>query len=241
MNQVRAEKLLAMWERGDGERVTRKALALLATADPGASENELADLPIGSRDAALLDLRERLFGAHFTGRTSCPACAEQIELTFEADELRRTAARDAAFSMRIGEYDVALRLPSTIDLEAIEESRDIASARAALFSRCVTSVDRDGQTASADHLPADAIDVVAARMSELDPQADVAFDVDCPTCAYAWREPFDVVTFLWHELDAAARHLLADVHRLALAYGWSESVILALSSARRAAYLGMLE
>ena len=230
-----------MWERGDGERVTRKALALLASADPGASESDLAALPIGSRDAALLDLRERLFGAHFTGRTSCPACAEQIELTFATDEVRRSAAPQAAFSMRIGEYDVALRLPSTIDLEAIEESSDIPSARAELFGRCVTAVHRDGQSVLPAELPPDAIDAVAARMSELDPQADVAFDVDCPTCSHAWREPFDVVTFLWNELDAAARRLLGDVHRLALAYGWSESDILALSTARRAAYLGMLE
>ena len=229
-----------MWERGDGERVARKALALLASARSNVSETELAAMPVGSRDAALLDLRERLFGAHFTGRTSCPACAEQIELTFDADDVRRDAAVQSTFSMQIGAYDVALRLPSTNDLEAIEESPDIASARAALFARCVTSVQRNGASASLDELPPDAIDLAAARMSELDPQADVACDVDCPSCAHAWREPFDVVTFLWNEIDAAARRLLGDVHRLALAYGWSESDILALSPTRRAAYLEML-
>ena len=229
-----------MWERGAGEGVARKALALLAAAAPDAGERELATLPIGRRDAALLDLRERLFGARFTGRTSCPACAEQIELTFDADEVRREAAPRAEFAMQIGEYDVALRLPSTEDLESIESSPGIDSARAALFARCIESVRRGGETASPGELPPGAIDIVAARMSELDPQADVAMDVDCPSCAHAWREPFDVVTFLWNELDAAARRLLADVHRLALAYGWAEGDILALSPTRRAAYLGMI-
>src|SRR5215212_3846419 len=229
-----------MWERGDGERVARKALALLAGAVPGASEHDLAALPVGRRDASLLELRERMFGSRFSGRTSCPACAEQIELTFDADEVRRDAAAATAFSMRIDAFDVELRLPSSSDLEAIEPAADLAAARAMLFARCVTHVQRDGSTAAIEDLPSHAIDLAAARMSELDPQADVTFDVGCPSCAHQWREPFDVVTFLWSELDAAARRLLGEVHRLALAYGWSEREILGLSPARRAAYLGML-
>jgi hypothetical protein len=240
VSQTTAEKLLAMWERGDGERVARKALALLTSALPGASESELAALPVGSRDAALLDVRERLFGTRFSGRTFCPACTEQIELTFDACEVRREAAPQLGFSMRIGDCDVELRLPSTRDLEAIESCRDLESARAALFARCVESVQRGGECVAIDELPADAIELAAARMSEIDPQADVAFDVDCPSCAHAWREPFDAVTFLWNELDAAARHLLHEIHQIAVAYGWSEDHILALSPARRAAYLGML-
>lgn len=240
MSQTSAGKLLAMWERGYGERVSRKALALLTSAMPDAGESDLAALPVGSRDAALLDLRERLFGTRFTGRTSCPACAEQIELMFDAGEVRRDAPSQRAFSMRIGDCDVELHLPSTRDLEAIESCDDLPSARAELFARCVESVHRGDELAAIDELPPEAIELAAARMSELDPQADVAFDVDCPACAHAWREPFDVVTFLWNELDAAARHLLQDVHQIALAYGWSEDAILALSPARRAAYLGML-
>lgn len=229
-----------MWERGDGERVARTALALLAAASPDASEGELAELPAGSRDAALLDLRERLFGPRFTGRTACPACAEQIELTFEAAEVRRGPAPQRAFAMRVEPYDVEVRLPSTIDLEAIEACEDVPAARRTLFARCVTAVRRGEETAAVDDLPPHAIDAIAARMSELDPQADVSFDVDCPACARRWREPFDVVTFLWSELDAAARRALADVHRIAIAYNWSERDILALSPARRAAYLEML-
>ena len=29
---------------------------------------------------------------------------------------------------------------------------------------------------------------------------DVALDVECASCAHAWREPFDIVAFLWSEL-----------------------------------------
>ena len=43
--------------------------------------------------------------------------------------------------------------------------------------------------------------------------------------------------FLWDEVDVRARRLLDEVHALAGAYGWSEQRILALSEARRRAYL----
>jgi hypothetical protein len=224
-------ELLAMWERSDGERVARAALGLLAAASPEERESELAALPVGRRDAALLALRERLFGSQFTGRTTCPACGEQIELSFDADEVRRDAAPATSFAMEIDGHDVELRPPSTRDLEAIEALDDVAAARDVLLARCVTF-----HGAPPPHIS----DAIAARLGELDPQADVALDVDCPTCAHAWREPFDIVTFLRAELDAAARRALTDVHRLALAYGWSERDILALSPARRAAYLEML-
>lgn len=229
-----------MWERGGGERVARAALVFLAAASPDASESELAALPAGRRDAALIELRERLFGPRFTGRTSCPACGEQIEISFTADEVRRDFARQAAFAMHVAPFDVELRFPSTHDLEAIEPAGDVGRARELLFARCVTAVRRGDAEASLDELPPHAIDAIAARMGELDPQAEVALDVDCPTCAHAWREPFDIVTFLRGEVDGAARRALEEVHRLALAYGWSERDILALSPVRRAAYLEML-
>jgi hypothetical protein len=42
---------------------------------------------------------------------------------------------------------------------------------------------------------------------------------------------------VWAEVDVRARRLLADVATLARTYGWTEPEVLALSEARRAAYL----
>ena len=195
--------LLSRWERGEGQRASRRALALLG--------DDFATVPIGRRDAALLELRVAWFGEAFTGLTNCPACGEEIELSFDVDEVRRGAP---------GVSDV--HLPTTEDLIAIEHFTDVAQARAALLARCGASEE----------------DV--ERMAMLDPQADVQIDADCPSCGHRWREPFDIVTFLWTEVSALARRLLADVHDLASAYHWSERDILALSPARRNAYLEML-
>ncbi|HEV7239333.1 MAG TPA: phage baseplate protein [Thermoanaerobaculia bacterium] len=196
-------ELLSVWERGEGQRPSRRALALAPDA---------ATLPIGRRDASLLDLRVAMFGSDFTGVTSCPACGEEIELTFGADEVRREAPL----------HDPSLRLPTTEDLIAIEHMTDLASARAMLLERCGASEE------------------AVALMAEADPQADVQIDADCPACEHRWREPFDIAAFLWTEISVLARRLLLEVHELASAYGWSEREILDLSPARRNAYLEMV-
>lgn len=235
-------ELLGIWERGEGQWPWRRALALLTGAAPGVADDQLASMPIGRRDAALLDLRERLFGSAFTGVTTCPACEQEIELTFDASEVRRTATDSAGpFTISTGACEVTFRLPDTADLKQLEGLANLDAARAALLERCVTSTLRDGALIALAELPADVADAVTARMSEIDPQADVSFDVACPSCAHAWLEPFDVVTFLWSELASWARMLLLDVHQLASAYSWREDDILRLSPVRRNAYLEMLQ
>jgi hypothetical protein len=232
--------LLSLWERGAGERRSRRALALLAGAWPGADVEELAAIAVGRRDASLLALREQLFGGAFTGVTACPACAEEIELTFDAAEVRRDAAEATSFRLDVDGLEIEARLPDTRDLARIEAMSDLAAARDVLLEACVVRAARDGVAVGAAELPPHVVAAVSARMAELDPQADVALDVTCPNCAHVWREPFDIATFLWTELSAAARRLLLEVHQLASAYGWSESEVLRLSPARRNAYIEML-
>ena len=164
-------ELLGIWERGEGQWPWRRALALLAGAAPGVADDELASMPIGRRDAELLDLREQLFGSAFTGVTACPACEQEIELTFDASEVRRSAVDSAGpFTVRTGACDVTFRLPVTADLMQLEGLANLDAARAALLARCVTSTLRDGAAIPVAELPADAADAVTARMSELDPR-----------------------------------------------------------------------
>ena len=73
-----------------------------------------------------------------------------------------------------------------------------------------------------------------------DPQASVRLALTCPACAHGSERPFDVVAYLWIEVDAWARRTLAEVHALAAAYGWSEREILALSARRRQLYLELV-
>ena len=78
-------------------------------------------------------------------------------------------------------------------------------------------------------------------MALVDPQADVQLALSCPACGQQWRATFDVVSFLWDELDAWARRLLREVHTLASAYHWREADILAMSRWRRQYYLDLVQ
>lgn len=86
-------------------------------------------------------------------------------------------------------------------------------------------------------LSRETIDSISAAIAAADPLADLELDGVCPACRECWVAPFAIESFLWSELETWALSTLRDVHVLASAYGWSEPRILALSPARRAAYL----
>ena len=132
-----------------------------------------------------------------------------------------------------GGFEVSARVPCSLDLAAIENFPDAESARQALLTRCISGAWRE--------LPDSVLDAVVKRMSETDPQADVRFALECPACEHRWTALFDIVSYLWREIDVWARRVLRDVHTLASAYGWSEAEILSLSAWRRQFYLEMAE
>ena len=66
--------VLVVWVRGAARHPVDRALVLLSAAFPGASRAELAALPVGERDAALLRLRRATVGAELSAFTECAAC-----------------------------------------------------------------------------------------------------------------------------------------------------------------------
>ena len=117
---------------------------------------------------------------------------------------------------------------------------DDATREEALLRRCVLEARRDAATIAVDALPESIIHLVAERLARADASADVDIALACDACAHAWTAPFDVEAFFWEEIDAWAERTLCDVHRLASAYGWSESDILALGPRRRQRYLASI-
>ena len=75
------------------------------------------------------------------------------------------------------------------------------------------------------------IETIGERMAACDPLAEIRLNFDCPRCQASFEESLDLVSFLWAEIDSRARRLLASVHALASAYGWSEKEILAMGGA----------
>lgn len=233
-----AAAVLDIWEQGQALAPATRALHLLVLADPGIVP---ASCSVGQRDALLMGLRERLFGDRVRSVAACPACTARLELNFALGEVRAAPPGDptAPLAVRHGAFQLRVRPPTAEDLAALERAGG-AVTRRQLLNRCVLGVTRGGQPVDPGDLPDDAVVAVAARLAQADPQADVQLALDCPDCGHGWFAVFDIVTFLWREIDAWARRLFYDVHALALAYGWREQEILALSPERRAVYLELV-
>jgi hypothetical protein len=242
MRALSALELLGIWERGRTLAPVQRALELLAAACPETPPDALAGLSIGQRDIRLLELRERLFGPRVTGLVACSRCGGNVELTFDIHDVLDDCAKEpeAETSLNIEGYELRFRLPNSEDLAVAVEKQDVAGARELMLRRCLLSVLCDGRSAAFDELPSAVLEAVSDRLAKADPLADIQLAVSCPCCEHNWRSGFDIVSFLWTEIDAWARRVLYEVHALARAYGWGEREVLALSGFRRQLYLQMV-
>jgi hypothetical protein len=246
MRALSTAALLDAWERGVGQSLSQRALALLGAACPDTPPAQLARLPMGERDRRLLTLRELTFGSRVNGVVQCRRCLAQLELAFDAAETMTAVADESheadpdTFTLAVGDIAVRFRLPNTLDLAAITSERHIGRARQLLLRRCVLAMTRAGAATSIDEAPPAVVEAITERMAQVDPQSDVHVKFACPSCGDERAVAFDIASFLWSEVDAWASRTFLDVHTLAKAYGWREADILAMSPSRRQHYLDLV-
>lgn len=243
MSTLEAIELLSAWERSAMQSLRSRALTLLSAAYPAATRGELEALSVGRRDDLLLDLRARLFGRWLECLADCPACYEPIEISFSVAEVRGAAPQGAPppLTLLADGYALALRPVDSTDLAAVAHLRRAGNAAGALLARCLLAAAYYGEPVAVDELPAELLTAAEERLEQADPLARLELALVCPVCGHSWAITFDIVSFLWAELDAWARRALREVHALAMAYGWSEADILAMSPSRRQIYLELIE
>ncbi|MFW6057535.1 MAG: hypothetical protein ACOC9W_01655 [Persicimonas sp.] len=257
-----ARDILWVWERGQGGSSSERALLVLMAAVAGADWRELAELPLGRRQARLLSVREKTYGPRLEVFVECPGCDAELEFELDTSEerhleddcaLESTLASDSSIALEVGEFALELRLPNTADILALERADGLEDPRRELFSRCLLEAHLVGESAGesavesagADKLDAQSVpDEVVARaaqaMAERDPQAESLHTLDCPMCGHQWEAVFEIADYLWREIEVDARRLLREVDLIAKSYGWSEDQILALSPFRRRCYMELI-
>ena len=237
-------ELLGLWDAGSPHSTDEWALRVLDAAWPESSPEEIGQLSVGQRDARLMDLRRSIFGPRIEGMATCPECSESLELALDCDDLSVDAGpvSGAHLSISHATYDIQVRLPNGRDLAllAVGEHCEIDDARDWLLERCLVSANRGGESITAHELPAEITRVIAEKMGEADPQADLQLSLCCPQCGYAWQMQFDIVSYFWSEVDAWAKRMLSEVHVLASTYGWSEREIVRMSANRRQFYIDLI-
>ena len=256
MRPLSATELLALWDAGQTRHPIDRALLALALAMPEEAPDELADRPVGWREVNLLALRNATFGSALEGYAPCPSCGSLMEFSLDGAVLLGelpAPPREACIQFEGRQW----RLPSSRDQAMILDAPDAETAVRKLLDCCRIdeTTAQDGIATPQGHFLRGAVDSekspkimtsptligeLESRMEALDPAANIRLGMQCSDCAHIWDAVLDVGTCSWDELGTRARQLLESVHRLASAYGWREADILALSPARRTAYLNMI-
>ena len=212
--------------------------------------SRIRNLAAGDREALLLHLRRISFGERFDGIFQCrrPKCEAALELDLHINDLLLAPYDHASQSyhriLRDGdsEYHLSFRLPTAGDQEEVAGVARTEPERAArmIFERCVTLVEADQSPVALGALPSPLFEQAAALMEELDPQAVIEFELQCPECGSSCSVVLDTASFLLQEVDQHADRLLREIHTLAVWYHWSEEAILNMPKLRRERYLDLI-
>lgn len=235
MAALSQKSLLSVWEQSARRHPIDRALLLFAIAAPHTLPNTLADIPLGVRNAALMELRRNSFGEQLEAWVDCTACGERLEFTIDPTELPPPPANGHTL------LDVAghrFHRPTSRHIARLTDASDMDAAARQLLRECAESPENLPHDAAALTELMDAMD---AALDAADPWAELTLDIRCPACSHEGNATFDIAAYLWEEIDSHARRLLDDIHTLATAYGWTEPDILALSDARRTAYLARVQ
>jgi len=239
MRGLSGHDVLRAWERGQQQHVVDRALTLLGLGAPSASCEDLAALPIGRRDALLLDLHAATFGPSVRAFCECPDCAERLELELDVPGLRVACepARTPDDEIDMGGYHVRVRPPTSDDLAAAVRAGAREAAHRTLLERCLSARTADGAPVAIPLLPDVVVAAAADHVLVVDHGVELVVDVSCPACRRSASLVLDVPRFVWAEVTAEAKRLLSEVYALARSTGWSEDDILRMSPQRRRAYL----
>jgi HD-GYP domain-containing protein (c-di-GMP phosphodiesterase class II) len=235
-----ATSLLDLWERGQNRIPAVRALEILSAANPSQAHSDLAALPLDRRNQELLAIRCDLFGRALEFYTVCPACSGALEFEVDAGKLSKPEPVPPGSELETGGYRLFCRAPNSHDLLAATAGSDPHAQRRILIERCVVEAHNAAGEVDPVELPGEVIDEAEAWIEQHSPRIEISFDLECPECGHRWKDLFDVVSFLWREIDAHSKRLMAQVAVLARRCGWSEAEVLAMSSARRAAYLELV-
>lgn len=206
---------------------------------PGAAiaTGDAAELAVADRDRVLAAIYVRAFGSRITADLPCAQCGVKFELELELDavagELAAQTTRADAGWYRVGDGP-RFRLPTATDELAIADL-PAGDREAAIQVRCL---DDGGGAGAPGPLGTDQL---SAEMERCAPLLDIELEARCPSCGHADELGFDVQSYLLQAIvDESARRAV-EIHRLATAYGWSMTEILALPRRRRRTFSDLIE
>ena len=203
---------------------TRSAVALLDRLLRGSAAPTAMQLAAPDRDALLAALHRQCWGDRIVTTLTCSACASKFSLSFELSAVQRhLAANDSCWRADgngrvVDDAGTSFKVPRAEDeLAVVTDSPREAAAQLALL--CGAG-------------PAD-IEAGSAALEQAAPIIDLELTGNCVECGREHAAHFDLQSFLLQRLINERESLLAEIHILASAYGWSLRDILSLARSTR--------
>lgn len=209
-----------------------------------------SELVASDRDALLAALHRRCWGDRIVTTLTCSRCEQLFDLSFELSAVQRylcglESSWDADGRGRVVHPSgVALQIPRLAQ-EIETASRDPRTGAERLAESCgaysaealaavASDVTRNAALeADSDAARKAALEAASDALHAAAPIIDLELSASCADCGHEQSAHFDLQSFVLQRLINERENLLAEVHLLASAYGWSLSEILSLARSTR--------
>jgi hypothetical protein len=168
---------------------------------------------------------------------TCTQCATPFDFRLDATQLPVKPAGEhfPLAHLRLGEQPLTLRVPTGAD--QIRVLHEPAESRREALLRALEVVDPKSGSALPAQLSRELYEHCETALEAEAPELACTVSANCPECGQANAVGIDP----YGALARTPAGLLAEVHRLAWHYHWSEAEILALPRHRRQQYLRLID
>ena len=172
-------------------------------------------------------------------------CKEKFELSLSHDNIfdkDKSSYGEDFCTINICESSLQLRRPTGLDQVSwikLDNADQID-----VLKQIVIDLVCDSTDSSREHIQLasyETIEEIGRNMSRIDPLIDYRIELKCPLCGIKNFYEVNLEELSLMCLKKIQKELLESIHKLALAYHWTEGEILALPTTRRKLYLSMLE
>lgn len=229
----------AAHERTRPEAVSQALAGALELLGGQPATRERVDaLSVPDRRFLMIELA-RLLGVSFEWSThACEECGTRFDYALDLAQLPAIPASDHYPSAIVTTVRgrVRLRVPTGADQIRIADANDDAAAAQLLVTLCVSPCDEGtDDDAIEEFSPAD-LAAIEDAIEEIAPNLPWAAEAPCIDCCSINIIPIDTAAWLTRVADGPT----GDVHEIAMAYGWNERDILALTRTQRLKYLTLI-
>jgi len=208
------------------------------------SEQEIWHWSLKERLQGLLAIVVSTLGQHLRLQVSCSKsdCHEPMEVDLDLALFIQDEPPFRLFCRPDSETELELRLPNGLDqLNWINNQDDMADnwfseMASSLVSRVNGEIPSQRFRVSENWL-----DQIGMELEQHDDLTALEINTSCPACGADLLIDLDLEAKLLEILSTEQKLLLKQIHRLALAYHWSEADIVVMPNKRRQYYLAQID